>query len=152
MSIFHELEHDVLPHLLFEDKGKFITTLKEHDYLIYGMVNYCFDSIGKLNPYKEEDFKIEQIKVDDTVNVLKLNFPEPVIGPLCYWVYIFYNEDYSHLKYYTVEKTSVSFGNDPFLCGWGEDGCHYNYGEIKLDEDVILKKCIKLYKDSKKDE
>ena len=82
--------------------------------------------------------------VDEKITVLKLTVPEPEDAPLCYRIYMIYNDGFTHVGYFTVEKGNGPVADDRhFLCSWDLQ-MHLNHGCCLPEEE--LQRVLALYR------
>lgn len=134
-------EHKLLQSWFYENKEQFVGMILQNKRILYRVIGDIFESEGLKNPYKEEDFGAEPIRVTDDVLVLKLIFPEPENTPLCHCVYLFFDEGFEKQDYFCVEKGEKT----PFLCSWDSNGCHQNYGSCTFDEMDNIIRCAEIH-------
>ena len=141
-------QHRALPHFFYTQKEAFVklAVLCDGGELIFQLHRGLFEQEETPCPYTAEQYDAQTLTVGEGVRALKLTFPEPENTPLCYYSLLFYNDDFTHLLYFTVEKSLALFGDDrPVLCAWTPDGTHCNYGSCDVENGEDLKKCAEIF-------
>ena len=140
-------EHRLLPETFYADRGKFITTLASRggNVLISGH-NAVFEHFGAEFPYSPDMYDVVTMKYDEDTFLLKATLPEPEEPALCYFAYMMFNNSFSELMYFCLEKSEdIGLGKPhPLLCGWTDDGKHLNFGPCETDEEAV-NKCVSVY-------
>jgi len=145
-TIRYAFEHKCLPELFFKEKKDFIAMLIQDKTALYRMIDLMFQHEEENNPFNEDSFKTEVLKVTDDVMAMRVILPEPTRAALCHSVYMFFNIKFDKIAYYTSERASADDVNaDPKICSWDEAGVHYNYGTAPLDKRGDFLKCAELY-------
>ena len=95
-EIRYTLEHRMLPGWLYGEGQRLTELLTERPLFVYEVLCDILKKEGLENPYRGEDFETERIcadsSVDEKITVLKLTLPEPEDAPLCYRIYMIYND------------------------------------------------------------
>lgn len=149
-KIRYAFEHDLLPKFFHEETGNFIVSVLKDKGILFRIINDMFEKAGIENPYSAEQFDADGIKITDTLMMIKLEFPEPESEPLCYRCYLFFDDKFERLGFYSIEK-----GHDlPFVCSWSKDKTHSNYGTCTFKENNDVLRCVeihmnKYYRDTK---
>ena len=145
MNINYEFQHRLLPDWSYNAPKFFNDLVNEGEkQTLYKAIKSVYDNRKVECPYREDDFSGFHTRLDvDTVAIV-LRFPQPEEVPLCYCGLIFLDTNTNRIGYYTMEK-----GKDPitgqdmqFLCGWGIDGQHQQYGSVYTEKmnfgDIFL--------------
>ena len=133
--VHHMFAHDDLPFHFFNDPSAFLDSICENreDVLrhrwkvceISGLGEGYISGIGETKK-SAELLSVETIKEDSfTLAVIKM--PEPRRETEAYFIAMAVQQQHSKLQetYLTLEKSS----NGTMMCGWDENGTHFNYGE-----------------------
>ena len=161
MSALYQLEHKVLPGMIFSNKeGERISPFMLGnlfskicmDYLRYALgVKDKNEDIG----YTEADFTAEPIVVKDNGEpvyyITRLRFPfkeDMYHSTLCPRIYLVHGLQGENPRYYTIEYDQTGFKGPGsyWLCRWSptENGrlVHGNMGKINLHEQDELRKLV----------
>jgi len=152
MSDLYQLEHKILPGLLFADKeGRGMSPFL----LGNSFSEICLDILRRMHGiddedgdvgYSADDFAAEPITVKDNGKpayyITRLRFPfmeSMSFSTLCPRIYMVHGLQGENLHYYTIEYDQTGFEPGSYwLCGWvpGKNGglIHANMGTIGLDE------------------
>lgn len=138
-------EHKMLPNYLDKSPNAFITGVSVEKEAI---INRCFKDLCESNeceyPFTEQDFKVELIRLDNEILLIKIDMPNPTISPQCNNLIIIFSEDLFKHQYFTVEHNEIV--NGKFLCSW-KGASHLNYGVIENDStEEILAKIYMIFK------
>lgn len=144
-EIRYMFEHKLLPHWFFEDKAQFVGTILQNKAMLYQIIDDIFQKENVENPYLTEQFDMEAAKIAEDVMMMKLIFPEPEDEPLCYCSYLFFDQAFEKLSYFCIEKGNSAGGMAPFVCSWGPDGMHGNYGNCSLENQEDFYRCADLH-------
>lgn len=142
-QIMYAYQHKILPRNFYEFKQDFVALLLNRSEVLYRVLDDIFSEEGIENPYKEEEFKVKPMEINEKYLSVKLEFPVPAKEPLCYESYIFVDKDLQNLSYFCVEC-----GSEPdiaFICSWTEKGQHLNYSNCIYDEQECYNKCLNIY-------
>ncbi|MCW6659011.1 hypothetical protein NHG25_00770 [Aerococcaceae bacterium NML191292] len=122
------LEHRWLPHWFFEQKEALVGAIlsEESAFLYKTMVEACTQEDV---PYQAADYQAEMIKLTPDLYAVRIRMPQPEYVPHCHRVYLLFNADFTQKAYFTIE---LGLDGD-FICGWNEEGCHFNYGNAPQD-------------------
>lgn len=71
--------------------------------------------------YYDDEFGLESMKTDEGNYMVSCRLPKPEHIGLCYRMHFIFNADFSHLAYYTVERTAEGAE----LCLWDSEGNHH---------------------------
>lgn len=138
-------EHRLLPNYFFTRKKQFIDVIIKNNNAIFNIIDKLFTEKNIKNIYKKEDYKVEIGKVTDLVTLIKISFPTPEVEPLCYCSYIFYDNNYEKIGYFTIEKGDKASNYLPYVASWNSEGKHENYGNCSFDKNEDLLKCVDIY-------
>lgn len=144
-QIRYMFEHKLLPHWFFENKDQFVGTILGDKAVLYRIISDIFQKEKVENPYSQEQFDMEAAKVTEDVMMMKLIFPEPEDETLCYCSYLFFDKAFEKLSYFCIERGNSEGGMAPFVCSWGEDGMHSNYGNCSFEDQEDFYKCADLH-------
>ena len=141
------LEHRMLPHLFFTGPSRLISVLAvgKGGFLFNIMNDICENNQIK-NTYALKDFSVQIDAPQEDLRMIRIHMPEPLWEPLCYRIYLSYNETYEKLGYFTAERGSNS--EEIFLCCWNTESSHLSFGTEELTPEEEAAKCIRLYRDS----
>lgn len=147
-EIRYTLEHRMLPGWFYGEGQRLTELLTERPLFVYEVLCDILKKEGLENPYRGEDFETERIcadsSVDEKITVLKLTLSEPEDAPLCYRIYMIYNDGFTHVGYFTVEKGNGPVADDRhFLCSWDLQ-MHLNHGCCLPEEE--LQRVLALYR------
>ena len=163
MSDLYQLEHKIIPHLLFPDKeGRKVSPFR----LGNNFSEICLDILRRMHGiedesgdmgYSADDFAAEPVTVKDNgkpayyITRLRFPFMEDVsFSTLCPRVYMVHGLQGENLHYYTIEYDQPGFERGNYwLCRWKprQTGglIHANMGTIGLDEEgevrLLMEKC-----------
>ena len=129
-NIRYLVEHKILPQLFYGLKDKFVYALAIKEDALYGLVQSVYDENNIENPYTKEQFKIDCFTIFDFM-CNKITFPSPKKEPQCYYAYMFFDEEFNHMSYVTIEKGTDS----SYMCLWDGNGDHVNNGSLSLDDE-----------------
>lgn len=96
-------------------------------------------------PYTEECFSEDHEVFDkgnDSVLIIRVFMPEPEEPLNCRAVYFCFSRLSGSNFYATSELTEKKTF---FLCGWGEDNTHINFGDAPVTPDAEMKKVAELF-------
>lgn len=141
-------EHKVLPTNFFNFKGDFVATILKRKEVLYKVFDGMLAEEGISNPYTEEHFRVDVLRSDAELMVLKITFPEPDDQPLCYYSYLFIDKELEKLRYFGVERGTGLGGVQKYLCSWTPDGEHLNHGVYDPDENKGYRKCLTIYENN----
>ena len=106
------------------------------------MCNVCEENYF-LMPYNVEEYKVYFDKVGKDCKIIRIVMPEPTETPLCFEVYMIFDNQCTNGMYFTVERgESVKMR---FLCAWNSEGGHGNYGECNKDTGAIKKRIAQVF-------
>ena len=141
----YALEHRIIPKYLYENGIGFMGAIADKEAnLLNKVLLDLLSEDGVVNPYGEDPIKVEPFRVEDII-IARIIFPEPEEDPLCYESYAFFNSKDERAAYYCLEKGQP--GEEPFLCGWSEDGIHLNFNNCSMDRDELLVNMLRLFLD-----
>lgn len=138
-------EHKILPTNFFKFKGDFVATVLKRKEVLFKVFDGMLAEEKICNPYAEEEFKVDVLRADDELMILKITFPEPEDEPLCYCSYLFLDKELEKLRYFCVEKGAGIGGVQKYLCSWTQSGEHLNHGVCDLYENEEYIKCLSIY-------
>lgn len=144
-EVRYAFEHQILPHLFYKDKEQFVGMVLQDKGVLYEIISSIFDKEGVENPYVDEDFEVEPIRLSEDVLMLKITLPEPEEEPLCYSIIMIFDLDFKIIKFYCIEKGNEQGSFQPFVCAWTEDERHLNYGHCGLDDNSGITKCVEIF-------
>lgn len=84
------------------------------------------EETGQEMRYREEQYKTVSCKTGKGYSMIGIEMPEPEEQRECYRIYLVFSNDCWRRRYFTVERGASP--EERFLCSWGADGNHYNYG------------------------
>jgi len=96
-------------------------------------------------PYTEESFSEDHevfVKDNDSVLIIRVFMPAPEEVTNCRAVYFCFDRLSGSNYYATSEYTEK---NTFFLCGWGEDNTHINFGDAPVKPKDEMKKVSELF-------
>lgn len=133
-EIRYYFEHRLLPDCFYKYKEKFIMALltSEGKFLYDIMSDLCRESQEE-NIYSLEMYKVSACKLEDGTRIVKLDMPKPESEPLCYRIYLVFDESFEKADYLTAERGIME--EQIFLCGWDENGEHFNFGDTTEKEE-----------------
>ena len=147
-QIRYFFEHRLLPQELYSKRGSnvIIGMLEQKGEFFVSVLNLLGSEQGYKCPYSPSDFvlKPQLMRANGktpSLAILAIDMPEPEITPLCSRIYICHDENFSRIRYYTLER-SITGGN--ILCGWEKDS-HNNYGSPPENEEKLFYKIYSLY-------
>ena len=140
------MEHRMRPHLFFTGPSRLVSVLAvgKGEFLFNIMNDICENNQVK-NVYAPKDFEVSIGKAEEGLGIIKLRMPEPLWEPLCYRIYLIFDEPYKKLGYFTVERGAAA--GEVFLCCWNTESSHMSFGTEELSEEEEAEKCVRLYKD-----
>lgn len=146
-SVRYLVEHVALRNALFSAGPRLILELMG----VPGpaMVS-LYNTLGKNEPeyecpYAEDSFtEVHAVfdKDNDSVLVIRIGMPAPEEALNCRAVYLCYGRLGGSNFYATSELTS---DNTFFLCGWGEDNVHINFGDAPTDLKTEMEQVAELF-------
>ena len=141
-------EHELLPNIFYNDMNNLTKELLENQgYILYSIMYDICEENHFIMPYEANGYKIFNRKVADNVNIIRIIMPEPDSTPLCYQVYLAFDDACSKGTYFTVERGSNS--KERFLCSWDTKGGHHNYGTCTKDTGAVEKRIVEVFSDKK---
>jgi len=141
-NIRYYFEHQLLPQLFYEDKGRFIGKLIEEPEVIFQILDVIYTKYEEENPYSEDAYAISFHQISDEAMAIELDYPEPELEPLCYRCYMIFDMNLKKTRFFTIERASDTL-DEPFVCSWDEKGGHYTHGGCNLDD--VLESCLEVY-------
>lgn len=145
-SLIYYFEHKFLPDAFFSEKYDLVISLMQNKNILFEIFqNMCKDN-QIISPYKEQDFNISFLKMDDIWYAIDVQFFEPLESPQCYHAYLFFKEGKSCAGFYTLEKAEDVFGGFAFLCEW-ENEMHSNYGLVPTFGREAFDKAFAIHKE-----
>lgn len=120
-KIRYEIEHRMLWKHFFADHQRMIALLESKNGL-YTLYRKGFESAGISCPYQPEDFRVSHEKGGINMIIYSLELPEPEHIQLCYRIYLAFDKERAHSRYYAVERSREG----GFLCGWDQNGTRLN--------------------------
>lgn len=139
----YAFEHRMIPFLLYRDKVEFMARIITDETLLSEMFIINLEDSGVKNPYGEQPIKVVPVRTEDVL-IAQIIFPEPESEPLCYESYALYDLKEDRAAYYCIEKGRKP-GEPPFLCGWTEDGTHYNYDNCLVQGNELLGMLLQMF-------
>ena len=143
MRLRYEVEHQLLPNVLFDNPKEIISMLSLEKEKFICLLYDIVSKSGKIpNPYKKENFAVRLYKLERPWLMAKIVMPEPDSSPLCGSVIIVFEETFKKVYYFTIEKEVKLSKNDEdrwALCGWTKHHEHLNFGEISGGESEEIK-------------
>lgn len=136
-------EHRVIPDLLYKNGIEFMASIVGEENILNEIFIDILEKSGIENPYGADAITIEPFKIQDII-VAKIIFPEPEEEPLCYESYALFHTDENRAGYFCLEK-GETVDDEPFLCGWSEDGIHLNYDHCSFDRDELILNIFKIF-------
>lgn len=143
-QIRYLVEHRLLPDFFYEKKGAFIGMLLHDKENLYQIADSVFKQEGVENPYSSEQFVVESGKVDEKTLMVKLTYPEPEEAPLCYCSYLFFDSQFQHMGFFTLEKSYGLPDGQVMLCTWTPDS-HANYGQYSYEDNAAFLRSLEIY-------
>lgn len=144
-EIRYWVEHEYIPKKLLRGrKGRrreFLNNLIKDPYRVFLQQ---YEKLGIAFLYQKEDFHC-MTKTGEDYNITMLILPAPESTPLCYRVYIVWDDELKSMKYFTIESGATR--ENVFLCSWDKRKNHYNYGPIKNLNTVSIEKAEELLKE-----
>lgn len=139
-------EHILIPELFFNDEISFTDALFRKDNEIWKLYRDFMARSHIKNPYSEDDFfsKVYAMTQDKKWLGCRIVFPRPETVPLCYEMYLFFDNDDCGKGCFTseygtaVRKDTGNRENCAFLCEWTDEQEHLNHGSFPLDDDIDL--------------
>lgn len=146
-EVRYAFEHQILPHLFYEDKEQFVGMVLQDKGVLYEIISSIFDKEGVENPYVDEEFEVEPIRLSEDVLMLKITLPEPEEPILCSDIYLVYSvDDLSTKRYFTVELLERKWLKKSYcLCEREKNGFHCNHGIIPNNTKKREEKIIHLF-------
>lgn len=143
-------EQDYFPYDIYRKDREYqlIRWLEEkQEECVKMLYDNVWDSVGKVCPYKQDQFSVSvrEMKTEGypEYSIMTIDLPKPEAIGLCSKLIICYCDGDRHHRYYTVEK---AFGINKFvLCGFDETQKHLIFGEVPMDETLLLKRVEDLY-------
>ncbi len=123
----YEFEHQILRDQFYLHPGQLIQYIMRENGL-YQFASVIEQKTSWTNPYHAEDLHVDALRWNSDISLVSIELPEPEYTPLCYRIHMFFSDDYSKLRYYTIE---ISFDGSACLCGWDQNGNHLNYHRIE---------------------
>ena len=136
-------EHRLIPDLLYKEGLGFMASIVSEGNVLNKIFLEMLEKHEIENPYGEEAIKVEPFRIKDII-VARIIFPEPEEEPLCYESYAFFDTVNERAGYYCLEKGGT-IDDEPFLCGWSEDGVHLNYNNCSFDRDELIANMLRLF-------
>ena len=161
MSDLYQLEHKIIPMMLFPDKdGKTMSPF----WLGNHFSGFCMNALRHVNGIEDENedigydpdtFVAEPFTIKDNGEpayyITRLRFPfmeNMYSSTLCPRTYLVHGLEGENLHYYTIEYDQTDFKGPGsyWLCGWVPNKAgklnHANMGPIHLDEQGELRRLI----------
>lgn len=151
MASNHEIryffEHKLLPKWFFDEQMNFTISLLQDSSILYKAINDIYTGEGVENPYTSDMFKTEGGRISEDVFLLKITFPEPEEQPLCYCQYLFFDEKFEKVSFFTIERgIRIETGETvPFVCSWEADETHNNHGICTFEENDDFLHCADIH-------
>ena len=142
-SIRYSFEHRLIPDLLYKEGLGFMASIVGEKNVLNEIFKEMLERARLDNPYGDEAIKVEPFRIEDII-IANIIFPEPEEEPLCYEAYALFDTKQNRAGYYCLEKGGT-LDDEPFLCGWSEDGVHLNYGNCSFNREELLLNIIKLF-------
>lgn len=139
-------EHTLLPAWFFGEKKKFVIAALNDKTFLYRVCSDVLKNEEVANPYKAEDFVAEPAKITDELLMMRIIFPMPAEEPLCYCSYMFFDNDFKQISYYTIEKGDPKKGPLPHVAEWTVDGVHHKIGRCGFENMGDFKACVDAHK------
>ena len=145
---FHDVryyfEHRFLPRLFYNDMEGMTNDLSENkgEILYSVMCDICEENCF-LMPYNAEEYRVYFHKASEDCKIIRIVMPEPAETPLCYEVYLIFNNQCTDGMYFTVER-----GPDRktrYLCAWDVEGGHNFFGSCTRDSGAIKKRIAQIF-------
>ena len=145
MDALYFFEHKLLPHMIFGEPVQASILIPNDSTVLYKICEDVYKQHGEEIPHSAEEFSAKGKKIDEKTFSLKMTFPYPQSVSLCYHSYMLFNDDFTKIAYFCLEKTAQE--NDiPMLCGWDKEGTHFNYGKCSLEDGDDLARCIEIFR------
>lgn len=146
-------EHQLMPNQFFHDTVPFLFELigdgEEEIRDIGAFVYHLFFKVAQKAevtvPYSKDDFRADLWDLDNGDYMLRIDMPEPQESLQCKTIFLLFNTDFSHLRYFTVELMEIKWKRKRYvLCEWMEE-FHLNHGPVSNDSDEIEKIVVKKF-------
>ena len=146
-NIRYFIETELIRKWFFEEGDKFIPKILEDDDTFGKLVRKVYDRSDTEFPYKEEDYSVEKINIDDDHAGVLLHLPEAKNECDCLYIIILFDMRLEDKAYFTVEKGFSMFEGQTitYLGEWTADGEHKNYGQCSDQPDEIIPQCIEIF-------
>lgn len=145
-------EHQLMPNQFFHNTIPFLFELigdgeEDHRNIGEHVFRMFLRDAKKANVsvlYSNEDVQAELWDLDNGDYMLRIDMLEPQESLQCKTIFLLFNTDFSHLRYFTVELMETKWKHKRYvLCEWTQDG-HSNYGLVPNDfgkiETLIVEK------------
>ena len=124
-QVRYAFEHNMLPRFFYEVPDRMLEIVSDPG--LYAMWASIATENGVDPTYPEADYVTHVYDLDDGGTLVQVELPAPDANLLCYRIYFYYNPATGQAGYYTAE--SDTFTPDAcFICAWGREGTHFNYG------------------------
>ena len=144
------LEHRLIPELLYSEGITFMRLIADEKNILNKILLETLERDGVANPYGNNAITVKPFTIKDII-IVKIIFPEPEEEPLCYEAYAFYDTMNERAGYYCLEKGGI-LGEQPFICGWNQDGVHMNFDNCSFDREEVFVNMLRLFLDDEDEE
>ena len=122
----YSFEHRMLPQMFYRDPSSLIELLTEDIGLYVAWRLHCKNFGIEIPGGNPRQFKVEQVRVDDSTSAFILTMPPPekIAHNQCRYIFLMFDKTLKKLAYYTLEEDIDA----DFICGWDANGNHLNYG------------------------
>lgn len=145
----YNFEHILLVKLFYENAIDEDALRVSKGSILYGLFNEACKMNHIKNPYLESQYKAEKVNIAGSeLRLWKISMPPAKDIPLCYRIYLVFDNDPNKMGYYTAERGE---SNKIFLCGWSRIGAHMNFGFAPKTPTGEIKKFVQIHTDRVKD-
>ena len=149
-EVRYGIEHIFFRELFFEKGVELINPLLEKGpEFVYGFCQNIYADAGIETLYTQEDYTVDSYKIPElNAALIEIGMPQPETTPLCHRIYFVFNRDLSRRSMFTIEKAADNSDVSAYLCGWGNERQHLNYGEAPEDEDSQMTAILNIFGNS----
>lgn len=124
-DVRYYIEHIMLKDLFFKDTKAIVSNISEK--LLYDIYLDMYNTNNAVQDF-DNDFEVRKMKIAENHYMACCFLPKPIYTPLCYRIYLCFDENTKKLGYFTIEKSTMD--DSAFVCSWDAQGTHHNYGQI----------------------
>lgn len=140
-NIRHEFEHVLLPGIFYTHTEIFIKDVLENDHFLSTLYIDLYHQKNLYNVVHSDAYHREMIEIFDDLKAIKIQCPYPDKRPLSHNILLIYNDDYTCIQYFILEKGLEI----PVLCSWDEHAKHISYISCPEEEEIFINACVDIF-------